>query len=659
MRYPSARSSRAALEWTDVVPLRPAPVERRPPAPRITARDLVRALALGVPVLYALVIAVSWTRTGADDYRQFLAFHELQYWGSSLFGTAKQWTPLIAGGVSMAGHPQIPVFSLSMALAYLFGPLAGLKIALVAYLVVGWIGMYSYAGLWLSQRVQRSLAASLFIGNGYFLARFSHGHVDMIPFLVLPLVLWLSHRVAAWDRHGLGARGVACLLLAMVLLGAGLGLVVDGAPVAFVHLLVWIGLYVLVLSFVTRSPAPLALLGGALVISAILDAGYLWPMLVAQQQFPRLTQDAFTDPVTLLWFMLLPVRGKLIPAPANGHELSVFIGPVVAFAIWRWRKPLLRSISPEMRAPLAVVSAASIWLGMGSLRPLHVPELLSPFDLLRLLPGFRSIEVTGRYWGFLAAPLSLLGAAALSRFASDERPAGRRRFWLAVALLLQLGLQTESLAGGLLASDRYRPVPFRKAFRHGAERIEYVRCPDDEQAARITPRTGIINFYDMDDFARPAMREGDHLVRGVLQKGVPLGNALPCDGKFVAWSRIRIEAGGQARAAVPGNPRAIVQIVLNQAYHPFWEVVGAGACLRPDVKGNLTVLCSRERLGMGPVDLVFHDPVSEGGMRVSLAALRLWPATVLALVLLVLGLRKQGSPPSGGEGGRGVGSCPR
>ena len=70
------------------------------------------------------------------------------------------------------------------------------------------------------------------------------------------------------------------------------------------------------------------------------DAGYLWPMLQSQAAFPRLTADRFTSALSLLWFALLPLRGKLLPANGNGHELSVFIGPVVA-ACDRWIQSLL------------------------------------------------------------------------------------------------------------------------------------------------------------------------------------------------------------------------------------------------------------------------------------------------------------------------------
>ena len=147
------------------------------------------ALTLGIPALYALILLWFHGRVGVADYDQFLVFDELQYWNANLFGLSKQWTPLLCGGLSAAGEPQIPFASLTMLSSYLLGPLPGIVAAIFVYLLLGWIGSYLYGGLWLSDNRQRALAASLYIGNGFFICRIAHGHIDFIPFLILPLAL--------------------------------------------------------------------------------------------------------------------------------------------------------------------------------------------------------------------------------------------------------------------------------------------------------------------------------------------------------------------------------------------------------------------------------------------------------------------------------------
>ena len=118
--------------------------------PSVEARRWLLGLSGGIVVAYvALFLSLLW-KVGPVDQDQFLVFHELQSWNSSFFGIAKQWTPLMCGGLSLAGEPQVPFMSLSMMLAYLCGPFWALKVATALYFVAGWVGAYLYAGLWLA-----------------------------------------------------------------------------------------------------------------------------------------------------------------------------------------------------------------------------------------------------------------------------------------------------------------------------------------------------------------------------------------------------------------------------------------------------------------------------------------------------------------------------
>jgi hypothetical protein len=395
-------------------------------------------LSLAIIVIYGVFFITFLGRTGPRDADQFLVFHSLQYWNATMFGLAKQWTPLMCAGLSMAGEPQIPFMSLSMCLSYLLGPYWGLKIAIPIYFSLGWVGAFLYAGLWLKSREQRMLAASLFIGNGFFVCRVAYGHFDLVPFLVLPLILWILHSSTRGASFSVKASPLigATWGLVTLLTGGLIAMVIDGSPVAIIHLLFWVGVYALALSFWARSWRPTALMVCAILVAAVLDAGYLWPMVQAQAEFPRLTVDTFTSILSFLWFALLPMRGKVLPANGNGHELSVFIGPVMAYFIWKYRSWIISSMPREMKGPLSVVTAVSLVLGMGSLRLVHIPAWLSPFDLLRSLPGFRSIGVTGRYWGFAVLPLSLCAAGALSRYAGECREGWRTTLCLMAILAL-------------------------------------------------------------------------------------------------------------------------------------------------------------------------------------------------------------------------------
>jgi hypothetical protein len=622
-------------------------------------RRWLNALIAGVVGVYGLFFIIFFTQSGPKDGDQFLVFHTLQFWNTAMFGIAKQWTPLMCSGLSMAGEPQVPFMSLSMVLSYMLGPLSGIKLATVIYFVAGWVGAYLYAGLCVKDSAQRALAAALFIGNGFFFCRLGYGHIDFIPFLILPLMLWLLHRSIDWQLHLRAPKKAAQFFCTMLLMGAAFALAIDGSPVAIIHLLFWIGLYALILSIGDRSFSPIALFTAAVGIALLLDAGYLWPMMQSQTAFPRRTPDTFTSIFSFIWFALLPLRGKLLPGNGKGHELSVFIGPVLAYMIWHFRHWLAANVPDSLKRPLIAVSLASIVLGMGSLKLLHVPTWLSPFDMLRPLPGFRSIGITGRYWGFLALPLSLLASMALWRFAAEIRQGRRLHWWLGGALVLQLGFQAQTLAAHWLHSPRYLPVSAGNYFRRGPETIDYVAINGNRlQGEFIAPTRGVANCYDMDDFIHADAGPGENLVRRVLGDWKPLDTAPVVNAKFATWSHITLNVQDAAPApsvrfaawrpinhvvadVAAGRPAPLqntapsrIQLILRQAFHPLWQASGCQT-LR-SVRGNLILDCPATRLRSGAVDLQFDDTTSDLAARISTNAWKIWLIAAGLLLLIVL-----------------------
>ncbi len=600
----------------------------------------IRLFWMGIAGFYFALFALFFNRVGLNDNDQFLMFHELQFWNARLFGFSKQWTPVLIGGISLAGDPQVPLLSLSMMLSYVLGPFYGLRVATALYFVAGWWGAWLYAGLALKRWEERALAASLFIGNGFFVCRLAHGHIDHIPFLTLPLVLWGLHWLVEVLRGLSGWRRVACGLFAALAMGAVLSVVVDGSPVAVIHYLFWVALYGVVLAVVRRSWIPLGVLALAGVFAALLAAGYLWSMLMEQGHFPRLSRDAFTSPLSLLWFMILPAAGRVLPAPANGHEYSVYLGPVLLWLIWRYRRELAAQIPAEMRRPLLVVTVVSVVMGMGSLAALGVPRWLSLFDLLRPLPGFRSMNVTGRYWGFLALPLSFLAAVAIPLFLRDRR-VRRAGVWLGVAFVLQMGFMAAFPGRGMATSVRYEPVAYENLFppegadivyAHGGERIY--------QYDLISPVKGLLDAYNMGEFIHPDMDPGVRLIRASFVDNDGLRTSQWMAARFLGWNRIRVFFHKEiAPEAVAG--KQVLTLYFNQAWHRYWSCeVGRVYAFNGR---NMAVDVPLGELGARPIELVFHDPVSELGAKVSRWAWPVWLALMLpACLLLALRQGKRG-----------------
>jgi hypothetical protein len=589
-------------------------------------------MTLAIPTVYAVFFLVTWNRVGPADYDQFLVFHELQYWNSALFAPAKQWCPVLGTGVSLASEPQVPFLSLSMGISYLLGPLAGLQLAIILYFILGWIGAFLYAGTWIRQHAPRCLAASLFIGNGFFICRLTYGHVDFLSFLILPFFLWILHRSCSWPREGAGIVRILRFVLATLLLGAGIALVVDGSPVAIIHLMFWTCLYAAVLAWVERSIAPVIVMAIAVGMASMLDAGYLWPMLAGQAEAPRRTPDRFSNPLAALWFAVVPMRGKaMIPANGKGYEFSVFIGPVIAYCLWRYRGILNHSLPSRLKYPLAIVAAISLFLAMGSLTAVHIPVWLSPFDWLRPLPGFRSLDVTGRFAGFLALPLAMLGAVAVWKFINESLGSRRLAVMVAALFIFQFAYQIEPMVRMWSPSRLHVTPGLTGIYDHGAQEVNYVLRAERLQGELITPIQGVIDCYDMDDIAHGNIQQGAALVQATMLNGIPMSDGPRAN--FLTWNRIRIAQWQRSpdTGLESGSGSSPVEMVFNQSYDRHWRADG-GEVLGSH-SGNLVVRCDLARLRRGPMELSFTDPVSSLGAVVSG---RSWTAWMAAMGLVAI-----------------------
>jgi hypothetical protein len=141
----------------------------------------------------------------------------------------------------------------------------------------------------------------------------------------------------------------------------------------------------------------------------------------------------------------------------------------------------------------------------------------------------------------------------------------------------------------------------------------------------------------MDDFVRAKTTPGTDLILQTQAKGPPAGPLPHLRAEFASWSRIRIQADcgfAQTPAACNPPPGSRLQIILKQAFHSDWRVpseceTGATG------SGNLILECPVDRLLHSPLELVFRDPLSELGARVSILAWKAWICLAAAAGLLL------------------------
>lgn len=592
-----------------------------------------RILTLAIPLLYVLILAAFVLRKGDTDWDQMSAFHRLSLWNSKMFGWEKHWNPLMSGGMSLAGDPQVPVFSPSMLLTHVLPTAAAMKLAVLLFLAMGWAGTYLLAGQIGLKAPTAALAASLFAGNGFILSRLSHGHLDFLGTLTLPLWLWASRAVLRGPDEP-SAR--AARRLAATILGGGLlfALSTDGAPIAILLLLVWVGLDAAVLAWQKRSARPLLFVAGSLLTAGFLNAIYYLPLVTNAVDFPRVRPAVFLDPLLFFWFLLLPVRGRVLPAPANGQEFSVYIGPVLAYLIVRYRRQIANAFSPETRSRFLLVSAATFVIGLGAWKALAAWLPTGPFDWLHRLPGFETVGLPSRFWGFLALPLALAAAVALQALEQDTCPARRHRLLWTGVFVFALAFQAASLIGPFVTARGRQRLKAARLPETEIHSIENVGGPIVDQAQHILPDRGVLEAYNDHEYIRGAIAPGSELVRQTrwTRGDTPLTALAVWEG----WNKIIVTLPDG------GGPGAVI---FNQNFHPGWR--SSAAAVTRNRRGNLALRLARPVASGTTVTLRFRDEYSILGKKISRVSAYVFLATaVLLLAFAAADWRRAGTKPS-------------
>jgi hypothetical protein len=588
-------------------------------------RSLSTALTLAIPAVYVLVLGVFLLRKGDTDWDQMLAFHQIELWNAKLFGIEKQWNPLMAGGMSLAGDPQVPVLSPSMLLARIIPPAAAIKASVLLFVAIGWVGAFLLARRLGLDRRTSALAGSLFAGNGYILSHLSHGHIGFLGTLTLPLWLWASRAVSRepGEPFGKAARRWLGFTLAGGVLFA---LSVDGEPMTILLLAVWVGLDGVLLAWRRRSTSPLLFLAGATAAGVCLDAIFLFPMVANQTVFPRWRDPILLDPLLFVWFLILPTRGKVLPAPANGHEFSLYIGPVLAYLLIRYRARIAGSFPADERRLFLVLSALIFAIGLGAFRALGTWAPPGPFDVLHFLPGFRAVGIPARFWGYLALPLALAGAVAIRGLEAETTAVRPHRTVWALLILFAIPFEVITLAGPFLSARGRRDSPAAPL----PERINAIvnaEGPYASQALSLKPDVGLIHAYNDHDYVRGSIAPGAELIRNAVTAD---GRALPARAEWNGWNTIvlTLPAGGG-----PGT------ILFNQNFHPRWNS-SAGVVTR-NSDGNLALRLAAPMPAGAAITLRFHDRWSVAGKEVSRVSTWVLLAAASALGALELAARRR------------------
>jgi hypothetical protein len=390
--------------------------------------------------IYLPLLPASGASWGADYSLHLPNLLAGQYWFANNGAFAVPWfNPGQCAGVPFFGDLNVAYYSLPQWASFLIGPVAAVRLTLVAFAALGAWGFYLLArGPFAASAAAAALAAVLFLFSGFFSYRMAVGHMTFHPFTLLPWLAWLLL------GGGLQVAGRWRWLWPVAAGGAVLAYMFHGGMIHVISPAVMaVGAILLLHGHLHgHRRQPWLWLLGAAGLALLLGAQRLVAAQAFLENFPRdeYALPGFASLADALGMLLRslfwrPPDAAAAPLlvnsaiPLERHEWEYGVGPVAALL-------LLAGAASCARRRTAWRTRAADWLVAGALLlAFALPILLNWHQpgwhaFLKSVPLLGSSSNLVRWFAFYVPVIALVAALAFDRVV----PAGR---WsLPAALLL-------------------------------------------------------------------------------------------------------------------------------------------------------------------------------------------------------------------------------
>ncbi len=439
-------------------------------------------IALGA---YLFPFMLNWRQIGSGDWDQSISWAQIAVWWHQRGAYSVTWNPFLCGGYPLFGNPQIPIYHPSLPLLWIFGPVVGVKVAILLWMS---LGFYSFSRLMKHlgfEARSSSLFSLLWVLNGFFVAHLGQLHFHYICFFLVPAFflivrLWIETKQLRY----------LVLFVALVLFSSlnSYSFLAYFLPFIPVYLLLELYFRKIEWRNFFRITAPFIL---SLAFAVALMAFYLIPVARYLREFPRTTPLYFENPLELVTYLFFP--GKLFKGKTFGWEYQIFIGPVLFYFLILGLKKLKQL--PVSVRPLLALATLSCLLAMGSFRDVGSP-LPSLLDLARdFVPGFSNIRTSSRFL-ILALPAILVVAG----WQWDLRGISRQSlFWVLTPLVLFHWNNSFQLVFREPSLGLKKPPPTISNDFHWVQQARII-----DTYNHLDSTTGVWNCYD----STPVPREG-------------------------------------------------------------------------------------------------------------------------------------------------------
>jgi len=301
--------------------------------------------------------------TGIADWDSAATRLEASRRTVSEFGQWPGHNPWLTGGVPLLGMPYFSILSIEGSLVLVFGTFWGMRIGVLVYLVIGFVGAWKLSSIWWRNRYIKLIFCFYIIANPAMIFHISVGHLAFQTFWLMPLLFYFLLRFKEDKWSGLKAAIV-------------LGVAFNDSPLYMVQygmlILGCLYVYLFLSNYKENSRMLLRWLALFVPICAALTFYRIMTILPVAFDFPRITNFRMHfDWVDLLKLYFIPYI-KLVPifppakysSMAYAHEICSYVG-IVGFILF------LLSFRRGFRWWHAMVLLL-VWAGMGNDSYFHI-----------------------------------------------------------------------------------------------------------------------------------------------------------------------------------------------------------------------------------------------------------------------------------------------
>lgn len=362
---------------------------------RLLIFKLLKSLGLSSVIFIFFLPFLLFAENLPNDWDYFAQLYEASRKTILEHGQFPWWNAWQMGGIPLYANPQYGLFSIQTVFVILFGTILGLKLSIVFYALIGFWGMRQLLLRLKTNSLYASLISYIWIFSSFPIWHFSVGHFTFTTYFFAPWIFYLLLDIHKKPRNW--------FYLVLVVTSA----IQSGFHYTTIQLLLLATIFVAIrliyqYKFHNKKVANMVTpLAKAALLIIILNLHKVFWAVVYLRDYPRIPVSESRTPTNLLISALThggsqPLDTVSIFNTAYAwHEFTAYFS-ILALSVYCFLiiYRLIHKIRPDLFWLFVLFSMVCLLLALGPFMG------ISPYAILKRLPGFEQTQVATRWLGW-------------------------------------------------------------------------------------------------------------------------------------------------------------------------------------------------------------------------------------------------------------------